>query len=118
MSPAPFLPFAAEEVWSWWQDGSVHRSQWPTRAELAAGSADDTVLESACTAIALVRRAKTEAKVSQRAAVTSLTISADAATLTALARALDDVIDAGSVAAHELRESEGPLEVAVTLESA
>ena len=38
---APLIPFATEEVWRWWQDGSVHRATWPTAAELVDGLATD-----------------------------------------------------------------------------
>jgi valyl-tRNA synthetase len=60
---APYLPFVTEEVWSWWQPGSVHRASWPTPEEVVAdiGGADrDTVpiFSAAKEALGAVRRVK------------------------------------------------------------
>src|SRR5436305_9973882 len=66
---APILPYVTEEVWSWWQDGSVHNGNWPTGDEVrnAAGAADaGIVLDVAAAVTAELRRAKTEAKASLR----------------------------------------------------
>ena len=96
---APFLPFAAEEVWSWWQDGSVHVAAWPAAREVTGGTSpvDESIIEAVCGTIALIRRAKTEAKVSQRATVERATVTAPAALLELVRTGWADVADAGSV---------------------
>ena len=62
---APFMPFVTEEVWSWWQEGSVHAARWP--APGAAGAGDPAVLTVAADVLGQVRKAKSAAKLSMRA---------------------------------------------------
>jgi valyl-tRNA synthetase len=97
---APVLPFVTEEVWSWWQVGSIHTAAWPTAEEFGPALAETTpgspsVLEVTAEVLAQVRRAKTTAKRSMRSEVTTLTVSDTAARLSALAG--DDLRDAGGV---------------------
>jgi valyl-tRNA synthetase len=97
---APLLPFVTEEVWSWWQLGSVHQSQWPTTAELTRGLAsgpNEELLDAICSAIGVLRRAKTEAKVSQRAVVTEASFVSSADAAAAITAGWADIADAGSV---------------------
>ena len=82
---APFLPFATDEVWSWWQKaaGSIHRASWPTVAETIEGtdSTNAGLLALAQTALFHLRKAKSDAKVSMKADVLSATLVAPAAEL-------------------------------------
>jgi valyl-tRNA synthetase len=97
---APLLPFVTEEVWSWWQPGSVHQSQWPTTPELTLGLAsgpNDELLDAICGAIGVIRRAKTEAKVSQRAVVTEALFVTSTDAASAITAGWADIADAGSV---------------------
>jgi valyl-tRNA synthetase len=62
---APFLPFVTEEVWSWWQPGSIHRASWPAEQELlsVAGGEDDrgvVALDVAALVLGEVRKKKSE----------------------------------------------------------
>jgi valyl-tRNA synthetase len=74
---APYLAFTCEDVWSWWQQGSVHRAPWPTSAEVQAVSGSDADAQAAHTylsiALAEIRKAKTESKVSVGTEVLAVT---------------------------------------------
>jgi valyl-tRNA synthetase len=117
---APFLPFATAEVWSWWQEGSVHRAPWPSVGELrVVRDADAVVLDAAADVLGRIRKAKTEAKVSMKAPVARVVVTGTAEHLAALARAEADVREAGVVEAWstETTDDGGGLVVEVELAS-
>jgi valyl-tRNA synthetase len=62
-----------------------------------------------------IRRAKTEAKVSQKAVVQSVTITATAAQIAVLEQAWPDIADAGSVTAWTASADENATEIAVSV---
>ena len=93
---APFLPFVTEEVWSWWQEGSVHRAPWPVAGELAAGAeGDPALLTSVGLALSELRKAKSERKVSMRAELASASVSGPG--VAAAVAAVEDLRAAGRV---------------------
>jgi valyl-tRNA synthetase len=126
---APHMPFCTDEVWSWWHDSSVHASTWPTDAECLenmtseagshiageAGSPDAALmLETVSAVLAEVRRAKTEAKVSQRAKVASATVTCDSTRRSTLELARTDLVNAGNIISLDFSEGDG-VAVSVTL---
>ena len=100
---APFLPYATEEVWSWFAEGSVHAAAWPTADEALslAGDADEGLLALVGAALIRVRGAKTDAKASQRTAVTLAVVHTPAADRDRLESAAADLAAVGRI--EELR---------------
>ncbi len=117
---APFLPFTCEEVWSWWMEGSVHTSSWPTAAELRsalgdpAGTGAPETLAVAGAVLSELRGAKSAAKVGMRAVIELAEVVDDPARLALLRTVLDDLAEAGRVESFELREGDS-LSVTCTL---
>ena len=79
---APFLPFVSDEVWSWWQDGSVHQAAWPTAEEVLAAvdgrpdAAALTVSALASDVTAQIRRERSLHKTSFGVPVQALQLAA------------------------------------------
>ena len=103
---APFLPFATDEVWSWWQQGSIHRSSWPTTEELTISLNQDNqaLLPIAEQALFGIRKAKSDAQASMKAEVQSAVIACPAETTSKLMLIQADLKAAGRIA--ELRFAE------------
>jgi valyl-tRNA synthetase len=95
---APVLPFATEEVWSWYREGSVHRSAWPVGVP---GEGAET-LAAAGAALAALRKVKSEAKVSQRTVISSVTLTVPEAAQALVASARADLMAAGRVESLDL----------------
>ena len=113
---APVLPFATEEVWSWWRDGSVHTQSWPDAQALreAGGrGGDPSLLTVAGEVLAQVRKAKSTAKVSMRAEVDRVVVRDTGDRIALVRQAAVDLINAGVVG--ELVVEPGEPDVVVTL---
>jgi len=96
---APFIPFATEEAWSWWQDGSIHRSTWPQSSELDnfTQGQSASMLNTASEALMGVRKAKSDQQLSMKADITSLTINAPEAKLNELKQIEADLSSVGKI---------------------
>ena len=121
---APYMPYATEEVWSWFKDNSVHLKDWPTTSSIedaksfwsseitkSPASLDpveyELDLELIYQILSNVRRAKTEAKVSMKAPVLELRVIASHESAIHIRQAKSDLLRATQTLRFELLEEQG-----------
>ena len=118
---APFLPFVTEEVWSWWQDGSIHVAPWPKAVEIdtlvAGGSeairqSDQAAYDFAIEVLFEVRKQRSEAKQPLKVPISRVTIKAGRPQLDLMPVVEADLRSALRVQAFELSVGE-PREIIV-----
>jgi len=105
---APFLPFTTEETWSWFNRDSIHTSHWPDSDALRAlaSSGDKAALATATEALRMIRKAKSEAKLSMRAVVSVAVFTGTPKMLKHLDSVATDLKAAGSI--EELKTVSAP----------
>ncbi|MEN0071583.1 MAG: class I tRNA ligase family protein, partial [Propionicimonas sp.] len=113
---APFLPFVTEEVWSWWQAGSVHHAEWPAADELPAGG-DASLLSVVAAALIGIRGAKSQAKASMKTEVVRADLSGPAEVVAALRLVEGDLRAVGRIVG-EVRWAESGDSLTVDVELA
>lgn len=94
---APFLPFVAEEVWSWWQSGSIHKSNWPQVSELSQFGENSDLLNQVSQVLMEIRKSKTTAQLSMRAEVSLVKVSSNQSMIDNLLSAKADLFAAGRI---------------------
>ncbi|MEQ7124966.1 valine--tRNA ligase [Actinopolymorpha sp. B11F2] len=99
---APYMPFVTEEVWSWWQEGSIHRASWPSGEEFAHLDGDPALLSAISTVLAAVRGAKSARKLSMKAELSRVTVRGAQAELDRIAAAAADLRNAGRIGVIDL----------------
>ncbi len=114
---APFLPFVTEEVWSWWQHGSIHNARWPTPDETELDpAAQAEMLDDVADALIAIRGAKSSAKVSMKTEVSLAKISGSQAALARLQDVESDLRAVGRITGDiSWTATDGPVDVDVTL---
>jgi len=118
---APFLPFATEEVWSWWRDGSVHRATWPTPQELLEVSGGEDArgviaLDVAATVLGDVRKKKSEEQRPMKTAARRVVVRERPERVAVIADVRQDLMSAGFI--ERLETADGEYEVDVELADA
>jgi valyl-tRNA synthetase len=113
---APFIPFVTEEVWSWWQEGSIHLQSWPKSSEIITNkTVGIDPLNNVTWILSEVRKVKTENKQSMKAEVKTLEIWAKAEVIEQVKDAQKDLIAAGNVKDLKLNVTDSEIKVKAEL---
>ncbi len=99
---APFCPFVTEEIyqvrpWGGQQEKSIHAAKWPEVEEFASASVDEELYNLISDVTTAIRKAKTEANVSQRTMVKSVVVEAPKNSLRLLESGMCDLANVGGL---------------------
>jgi valyl-tRNA synthetase len=119
---APYLPFVAEEVWSWWQPGSVHSARWPSRDEIERLVAPDqearNALDKAVDVLVEIRRVRSATGRPAKTRIRVARVYAAAHEIALLGRLEVDLRSAANADRFEFFEKAGAMSVELEFEEA